>query len=64
MALWADDPAGVRVEGTAVAVSPRDRLLGFLEVAVMDVLGDELGVKYSDKDGSLYMHIYSPKPKQ
>lgn len=54
MALCADDPEGVRVEGTAVTVeSPRDLLLGFLEVAAMDVLGDELGVKYSDKDGSL-----------
>jgi hypothetical protein len=53
MARCADDPEGVRVEGTAVAASRRDRLLGFLDVAAMDVLGDELGVKYSDKDGSL-----------
>jgi hypothetical protein len=53
MARWADDPEGVRVEGTAVVASPRDRLLGFLEAATMDVLGDEFGVKYSDKDGSL-----------
>jgi hypothetical protein len=55
MARWpADEPAGVRVEETAVAVSLRDRLLGFLEVAAMDVLGEVFGVKYSDKDGSLF----------
>lgn len=66
MARWADDLDGVRVDGTAAAASVRERLLGFLEVAAMDVLGDELGVKYSDKDGSLYMYpiIFSKIDRQ